>query len=141
MNSEPVKVLLIDDNPGDAVLVREALNAHAGMAFLIDDGDRLSVGLDKVRSHEYNIILLDLTLPDCQGLETFSKMKSLSQTHVFDRNNRDDWENNGKPSSYAKALSRAIEVLETHEPEPLPAGAAEHIRSIVEEAEKEVGVK
>ena len=72
---------------------------------------------------------------------TFSKMKSLSQTHVFDRNNRDDWENNGKPSSYAKALSRAIEVLETHEPEPLPAEAAEHIRSIVEEAEKEVNVK
>jgi trimethylamine--corrinoid protein Co-methyltransferase len=36
---------------------------------------------------------------------------------------------------------RAIEILETHQPEPLPDGAAERIRSIVEEAEKEVGVK
>jgi len=71
---------------------------------------------------------------------TLSKMKSLSQTHLFDRNNREDWENNGKPNSYAKALSRAIEILETHQPEPLPDGAAERIRSIVEEAEKEVGV-
>ena len=72
---------------------------------------------------------------------TLSKMKSLSQTHLFDRNNREDWEKNGKPSSYAKALSRAIEILETHQPEPLPDGVAERIRSIVEEAEKEVGVK
>jgi trimethylamine--corrinoid protein Co-methyltransferase len=72
---------------------------------------------------------------------TLSKMKSLSQTHLFDRNNREDWEKNGKPGSYAKALSRAIEILETHQPEPLPDGAAERIRSIVEEAEKEVGVK
>ncbi len=71
---------------------------------------------------------------------TLSKMRSLSQTHLFDRNNREDWENNGKPNSYAKALSRAIEILETHQPEPLPDGAAERIRSIVEEAEKQVGV-
>ena len=72
---------------------------------------------------------------------TFSKMKSFSQTHLFDRNNREDWKNNGKPDSYARALSRAIEILETHEPEPLPLGAAGRIRSIVEEAEKEVSVK
>ena len=72
---------------------------------------------------------------------TFSKMKSLSQTHLFDRNIREDWEYNGKSNSYAKALARAIEILETHEPEPLPAGAAERIRSIVEEAEKEANVK
>jgi trimethylamine--corrinoid protein Co-methyltransferase len=72
---------------------------------------------------------------------TLLKMKSLSQTHLFDRSNREDWEINGKPGSYAKALSRAIEILEAHQPEPLPDGAAEHIRSIVEEAEKEVGEK
>ena len=71
---------------------------------------------------------------------TLSKMRSLSQTHLFDRNNRGDWENNGKPNSYAKALSWAIELLETHQPEPLPDGAAERIRSIVAEAEKQVSV-
>ena len=72
---------------------------------------------------------------------TLLKMRSLSQTHLFDRNNREDWENIGKPNSYAKALARAIEIMETHQPEPLPDGAAERIRSIVEEAEKEVSVK
>jgi trimethylamine--corrinoid protein Co-methyltransferase len=69
---------------------------------------------------------------------TFSKMKSFSQTHLFDRNNREDWENNGKPDSYARALARAIELLESHQPEPLPAGAAERIQDIVVEAEKEI---
>ncbi len=68
-------------------------------------------------------------------------MKILSQTHLFDRNNREDWEINGKPDSYASALVRANEILDTHQPEPLPDGAAERIRSIIEEAEKEVSVK
>ena len=69
------------------------------------------------------------------------KMKSFSQTLLFDRNNREDWENNGKPDSYARALARAIELLESHQPEPLPAGVADCIRDIVEEAVKKLGVK
>ena len=72
---------------------------------------------------------------------TLSKMKSLSQTHLFDRNSREDWENNGKPQSYAKALSQAIDIIENHEPEPLPVSAVKQIRVIVEEAEKEMNVK
>jgi trimethylamine--corrinoid protein Co-methyltransferase len=72
---------------------------------------------------------------------TLSKMKSLPQTHLFDRNNREDWENKGKPNSYAKALSRAIDILENHEPEPLHESAARQISAIVEEAEKEVNAK
>jgi trimethylamine:corrinoid methyltransferase-like protein len=65
-------------------------------------------------------------------------MKSFSQTYLFDRNNREDWENNGKPDSYARALARAIELMESHQPEPLPAAASERIQDIVVEAEKEI---
>ncbi len=72
---------------------------------------------------------------------TLADMKSLSRTHLFDRHNRQDWENSGQPESHAKALSRAREILETHHPEPLPAGAAEQIRGIVEAAEREVKKK
>jgi trimethylamine--corrinoid protein Co-methyltransferase len=71
---------------------------------------------------------------------TLLNMKSLSQNHLFDRNNREDWENKGKPQSYAKALSRAIDIIENHQPEPLPPSAAKQIREIVEEAEKEVNL-
>ncbi len=72
---------------------------------------------------------------------TLAKMKTLSQTHLFDRSNREDWELNGKPDSYDRALARAREILDTHEPAPLPPGAAEQIRSIVDEAEKELKLK
>jgi trimethylamine--corrinoid protein Co-methyltransferase len=68
---------------------------------------------------------------------TLAKMKTLSQNHLFDRSTREDWKSKGKPGSYAKALSRAIEILENHKPVPLPESAAEQIRAIVEEAEKE----
>jgi trimethylamine--corrinoid protein Co-methyltransferase len=95
------------------------------------NAETLSVDLIHEIGHSGNYLSHDATL---------RKMKSLSQTHFFDRSNREDWEINGKPDSYARALSRAIEILETHQPDPLPAGAAERIRSIVEEAEKEVGV-
>ena len=94
--------------------------------------ETLSVDLIHEIGHSGNYLSHDTTL---------LKMKSMSQTHLFDRSNREDWEINGKPDSYARALARAIEILETHQPEPLPAGAAEHIRGIVEEAEKEVSVK
>jgi trimethylamine--corrinoid protein Co-methyltransferase len=72
---------------------------------------------------------------------TLAKMRTLSQTHLFDRNNREGWELNGKPDSYDKALARAREILNTHEPAPLPPGAAEQIRSIVDEAERELKLK
>ncbi|MFC1584611.1 response regulator [Fibrobacterota bacterium] len=77
MNGEYVKVLIIDDNPGDVVLIRETLNSQLGVTFHIDDGDRLKTGLEKIRISTYNIILLDLSLPDSQGLETFIELKAL----------------------------------------------------------------
>ncbi len=68
-------------------------------------------------------------------------MKFLSQTQLFDRSNREDWESKGRPESYTKALSRAIYILENHEPEPLPESAVKQMRAIVEEAEKEVAFR
>ena len=68
-------------------------------------------------------------------------MKSLSQTHLFDRSNREDWENKGRPESYIRALARAMDILENHEPEALPDSAVKQIRTIVEEAEKEVALR
>jgi trimethylamine--corrinoid protein Co-methyltransferase len=72
---------------------------------------------------------------------TLLKMKSLSQTELFDRSNREDWEKKGQQQGYAKALSLAIDIIENHEPEPLPGSAVKRIRVLVEEAEKEVSVK
>jgi trimethylamine:corrinoid methyltransferase-like protein len=56
---------------------------------------------------------------------------------MFDRGNWEDWEAKGRPLPKTKAAARAKEILETHTPYPLPDGAAEEIRGIVERFEKE----
>jgi trimethylamine--corrinoid protein Co-methyltransferase len=118
---------------GQAVLDDEIVRMIKHLKHGIEvNAESLSVDLIHEIGHSGNYLSHDTTL---------SKMRSLSHTHLFDRSNREDWEINGKPDSYARALARAIEILDTHQPEPLPSGAAEHIRSIVEDAEKEMSVK
>jgi len=118
-----------------------------GQAVLDDEIVRMIKHLKQgieVNAETLSVDLIDEIGPFGEFLShdtTLSKMKILSQTHLFDRNNREEWEINGKPDSYASALARVNEILDNHQPEPLPDGATERIRSIVEEAEKEVSVK
>jgi trimethylamine--corrinoid protein Co-methyltransferase len=72
---------------------------------------------------------------------TMKKMKSMSQTDLFDRTSREDWQNGGKLKSYDKARSRAMEILENHRPDSISISALEDIRSIVIEAEKEIRLR
>jgi diguanylate cyclase (GGDEF)-like protein len=67
-------VLLIEDNPGDARLIREMLAEEPAAPFLINCVDRLSRGLEVLAAGEARLVLLDLSLPDSHGLETFAKV-------------------------------------------------------------------
>ncbi|UCG06650.1 MAG: trimethylamine methyltransferase family protein [Desulfobacterales bacterium] len=71
---------------------------------------------------------------------TYRYMKSQSQAKLIDRRMREDWEAAGSPDMYQRAHDKVIEILDTYEPPPLPADVLTTIRSIVEEAEKEMGV-
>jgi trimethylamine--corrinoid protein Co-methyltransferase len=68
---------------------------------------------------------------------TLSHMREVWQTKMFDRGNWEDWEANERPIPKSRAIARAREILETHTPYPLPDGASEEIRRIVERFEKE----
>jgi signal transduction histidine kinase len=68
-----INALLIEDNPGDARLVRELLRdagAHHATVQL-HHADRLASGLERLSQHDIDVVLLDLTLPDSSGLHTF----------------------------------------------------------------------
>ena len=68
-------VLLIEDNPGDARLIREMLaEAPASTEFRLTHADRLSRGLEALALKDTSLVLLDLSLPDSHGLETFAKV-------------------------------------------------------------------
>lgn len=74
MNDQRIKVLLIEDNPGDARLLQELLMEVQSVQFGLEQVDRLSTGLQRLQEDDFDIILLDLSLPDTQGLETFIKL-------------------------------------------------------------------
>jgi DNA-binding response OmpR family regulator len=68
---EAIKVLLIEDNPGDARLIREILARARGAQFELERVERLSTALERLAAGRFQAILLDLTLPDSSGLDTF----------------------------------------------------------------------
>jgi signal transduction histidine kinase len=75
MSSEQaLNVLLIEDDPEDALLVREAFDHAADTTRLaLQRADRLQAGLARLADGGIDVILLDLSLPDCQGFETFER--------------------------------------------------------------------
>jgi signal transduction histidine kinase len=73
MSEKATRVLLIEDNPGDADLVRLRL-VEGKSAAEVNCVNRLSDGLDSLKERSPSVILLDLNLPDSQGAETFRKV-------------------------------------------------------------------
>jgi len=64
------QILLIEDNPADVRLIIEMTR---GANFQLEHRENLTDGLNRLTKHDFSLILLDLSLPDCQGLETFQK--------------------------------------------------------------------
>ncbi len=69
-NPNPIRLLLIDDDPLDERQLREQLGAAAGVRFEIETTDRLDGGLERLRTGRFDLVLLDLSLPDSEGSET-----------------------------------------------------------------------
>ena len=67
-------VLLIEDNPGDARLIREMVAEDPRTAFTIHYADRLAKGLEHLSGGATALVILDLSLPDSHGLDTFAKV-------------------------------------------------------------------
>jgi signal transduction histidine kinase/DNA-binding response OmpR family regulator len=75
MSSGAIKVLLVEDNPGDARLLQEFLKEPPGSPFELVHVDRLSEALNSLRAEPFGVILLDLSLPDAQGLDTIGRLR------------------------------------------------------------------
>ncbi len=71
---------------------------------------------------------------------TYRHMRSQSQSELIDRRIREDWVKAGSTDIYQRAIEQARFILENHKPDPLPEDVLATIRSIVEEAETDLGV-
>ena len=69
-----INILLVEDNPGDTRLIQEALKEAGSTRFKLDCTDRLATGLEKLSARKPDAIILDLSLPDSQGLDTFTRV-------------------------------------------------------------------
>ena len=72
---------------------------------------------------------------------TYKHMRTQSQPKLIDRRMREDWQAAGGTDIYQRALEEARYILENHKPDPLPDDVLAAIRSIVEEAEAELGIR
>jgi CheY-like chemotaxis protein len=75
MDSKTIKVLLVEDNPVDVLLLREELSGLAGDNFIVSEVERLSEATQVLTTETFDVVLLDLGLPDSQGLDTFLELQ------------------------------------------------------------------
>jgi PAS domain S-box-containing protein len=85
MGKGTVQILLIEDNPGDARLLEEVLKDIASLQFDLTVAERLESALQYLQDNDssksiFNLILLDLSLPDSQGLATLIAIQEKEST-------------------------------------------------------------
>jgi signal transduction histidine kinase/DNA-binding NarL/FixJ family response regulator len=78
-SSSTLRVLLVEDNPGDARLI-ELLLLEAGRheSIALTHVDRLAAAREAITRGTVDVVLLDLGLPDSQGLSTLTRMRAVA---------------------------------------------------------------
>jgi MinD-like ATPase involved in chromosome partitioning or flagellar assembly/CheY-like chemotaxis protein len=79
LEATTVNILLIEDNPVDARLIREYLAGAEG--FAVEWVDHLAKGLEKLGEGKIDVVVSDLNLPDSQGFDTFTRLRE-SAGHI-----------------------------------------------------------
>jgi diguanylate cyclase (GGDEF)-like protein len=77
---EPIRLLLIEDDPADARRVKEMLQGEDGgsVVFVVTEADTLQAGADHMEREEFDAVLLDLTLPDGNGADSLDRISARS---------------------------------------------------------------
>ncbi|MCH7734163.1 MAG: response regulator [Chloroflexi bacterium] len=119
-------ILLVEDNPGDARLIQEYLSETAALRFTVTHAARLSEAFDQLATTPFDVVLLDLTLPDSSGIESVDGIVSKADgAAVVVLSGRDDDElvaaalhagaqdylskSDVSPAALARAIRNAIE--------------------------------
>ncbi len=146
MNLDGIRVLLVEDNPGDARLLTELLRDAGADHLKMVHVDRLAAAIERLDRDSFDVMLLDLSLPDADGLDTLVRahahapkipivvltghddealavraVRSGAQDYLV--KGRVDGELLARSIRYASERGRSLEALERRE---------EHYRSLIE---------
>ena len=80
MSGNHLTVLVVEDNLGEARLIEHALD-DASSSFVVEHADRIARAIDRLAEGGIDIVLLDLSLSDSAGLQTFALVRSCAE-HV-----------------------------------------------------------
>src|SRR5262245_37847706 len=72
--NEQIRVLLVEDNNALARMMSDMLVQAAASEFAVDAVDRLSIAVERISRGGIDVVLLDLALPDSQGIQTFAEI-------------------------------------------------------------------
>ncbi len=81
MDDQPVKILLVEDNPGDARLLHEMVRGVESPTMEFRHAERLARALSRLEEEDFDLVLLDLGLPDSNGIDTFDRLHA-QEPHV-----------------------------------------------------------
>lgn len=75
MDRQSVRILLVEDSIGDARLIEVLLEEEAGAEFAVRHVDRLEAAKEALSAEDFDVVLLDLSLPDSHGLATVEGLR------------------------------------------------------------------
>jgi len=148
----PIRVLLVEDDEEDYVLTRDLLRKAGAQRFELEWAKTLQAGIEAIARVKPQVILLDLSLPDCRGLETFQRTRArapdlpivvltgLSDREVGDRavqQGAQDYLSKGAVD--AEGLARGIRyAIERNRAEVALRRYRDHLAAIVEKRTAEL---
>src|ERR1051326_1866572 len=74
LSPSSVKVLLVEDDPADALLFQRMVRKAGADFFEIEEASTLEEAVRRLKAGGFGLVLCDLSLPDSEGLETFTKL-------------------------------------------------------------------
>ncbi|OGS46227.1 MAG: hypothetical protein A2539_03020 [Elusimicrobia bacterium RIFOXYD2_FULL_34_15] len=80
MNTD-INILIVEDNPGDFKLVSDMLKRHINQSFKISSAVLIKDALEILQKEKFDVILLDINLPDSRGLEGLEKITNQSKSY------------------------------------------------------------
>ena len=78
MSPAEIRILLVEDDPDDVLLVRELLADARGVEFAVTEAGTLAEAKKLIAEAEFDVALLDLSLPDSERLQTLASARSMA---------------------------------------------------------------